>query len=145
VLIDIEKFADTFDDPGTAMWRAFYGKVRETAENTWGVAPSVQDELRACFEVFDKDGSGRILVRKLGDVMDYLGERLSAKELRQMMEAVDINRDGTVSYLEFLSKMAGGQPTLLARGGASGGPAPDRKERPHGPSAGADGAAAAGV
>jgi len=119
VLIDIEKFGAALDDPGTAMWRAFYGEVRETAEDKIGGArfQRSQDELQACFKVFDIDGSGRILVRELGEVMDYLGERLSDEELRQMMEAVDTSRDGTVSYHEFLGMMTGGHgPAAGTRG-----------------------------
>ena len=50
------------------------------------------------FRVFDKDGDGFITVDELGMTMLSLDETLGLSELKEMMDEVDSDRDGKVSY-----------------------------------------------
>ncbi|GAA5809592.1 hypothetical protein MFLAVUS_003003 [Mucor flavus] len=59
------------------------------------------DELRLCFEKFDKNGDGQISVNELKEVMDRLGEKLSENELNEMMNDADTNKDGFIDFEEF--------------------------------------------
>ncbi|KAG2235520.1 hypothetical protein BDF21DRAFT_404045 [Thamnidium elegans] len=59
------------------------------------------DELRLCFEKFDKNGDGQISVNELKEVMDRLGEKLSENELKEMINDADTNKDGFIDFEEF--------------------------------------------
>jgi Ca2+-binding EF-hand superfamily protein len=58
-------------------------------------------ELRDAFAVFDADGSGSIDRNELKRLMKKLGQALSDAELDAMMEEVDTNGDGEISFEEF--------------------------------------------
>ncbi|GAA5801745.1 hypothetical protein HPULCUR_007197 [Helicostylum pulchrum] len=59
------------------------------------------DELRLCFEKFDKNGDGQISVNELKEVMERLGEKLSENELNEMINDADTNKDGFIDFDEF--------------------------------------------
>mmetsp|Transcript_108152 Transcript_108152/g.220839 ORF Transcript_108152/g.220839 Transcript_108152/m.220839 type:complete len:212 (+) Transcript_108152:565-1200(+) len=62
-------------------------------------------ELRDAFAVFDTDGSGSIDKKELKRLMKKLGQALTEAEVDAMMEEVDSNGDGEISYEEFKSMM----------------------------------------
>uniref|UniRef100_A0A8C4T4Q6 EF-hand domain-containing protein n=1 Tax=Erpetoichthys calabaricus TaxID=27687 RepID=A0A8C4T4Q6_ERPCA len=63
---------------------------------------------RSCFEKirqreFDKDGRGYISAAELRHIMTNLGEKLTdEEEVDEMIQEVDIDGDGQVSYEEFV-------------------------------------------
>jgi len=63
-------------------------------------------ELRRAFDVFDKDKSGSISRDELKSLMDSLGQKLSESELDQIMNTVDENNDGEISFQEFKQMMS---------------------------------------
>lgn len=63
------------------------------------------DELRLCFERFDKNGDGQISLEELREVMKDLGENLSENELKDMMNDADTNRDAHIDFQEFKALM----------------------------------------
>lgn len=63
------------------------------------------DELRLCFEKFDKNGDGQISLDELKEVMKGLGENLTESELKDMMSDADTNRDGYIDFQEFKALM----------------------------------------
>lgn len=48
--------------------------------------------------MFDKDGDGFISAHELRVVMMNLGEKLSEKEVDDMLKEADINGDGKIDY-----------------------------------------------
>jgi Ca2+-binding EF-hand superfamily protein len=62
-------------------------------------------ELRDAFDVFDSDRSGFIDRKELKKLMKKLGQALSDEELDAMMEEVDANGDGEISFDEFKALM----------------------------------------
>ncbi|XP_021341388.1 calmodulin-1-like [Mizuhopecten yessoensis] len=62
--------------------------------------------LREAFNKFDMDGNGSITVDELGLAMRSIGENPSTKEIRQLMEAADLNRNGTIEFEEFVEMVA---------------------------------------
>ena len=63
-------------------------------------------EFKEAFDLFDKDGDGRITATELGTVMKNLGQSPSEAELRDMVNEVDENSDGTIDFQEFLNMLA---------------------------------------
>ena len=64
-----------------------------------------EEELRARFTLFDKDGNGLITRDELRDVMTQLGEKMSEDDIDEMIEDADKNGDGMINYEEFVAYM----------------------------------------
>ncbi|KAK4493128.1 hypothetical protein RD792_018019 [Penstemon davidsonii] len=58
-------------------------------------------ELRRVFAMFDRNGDGRISRKELSQSLEKLGIHIPEKELIQMIEKIDANRDGYVDVDEF--------------------------------------------
>ncbi|GCA64273.1 hypothetical protein KIPB_013786 [Kipferlia bialata] len=66
-----------------------------------------EEELREAFRVFDRDGDGFISAAELRHVMTHIGERLDEDEVDEMIREADIDRDGSINYVEFVKLMLG--------------------------------------
>lgn len=51
--------------------------------------------------MFDRNGDGRITKKELNDSLENMGIFIPDKELEQMIEKIDVNRDGCVDIDEF--------------------------------------------
>jgi calcium-binding protein CML len=58
-------------------------------------------ELKRVFQMFDRNGDGRITKKELNDSLENLGIFIPDKELTQMIEKIDVNGDGCVDIDEF--------------------------------------------
>ncbi|XP_076461969.1 uncharacterized protein LOC143294380 [Babylonia areolata] len=59
-----------------------------------------QHELKCAFKDFDSDGSGRISVDEIKALLNDLG---IAADAEQVVDSVDKDDDGTISYEEFIA------------------------------------------
>ncbi|KAG0453427.1 hypothetical protein HPP92_024731 [Vanilla planifolia] len=64
------------------------------------------EDLRHAFSVFDLDRNGSISAEELACVMRGLGEGASVAQCRKMINAVDLDGDGLVSFEEFKNMMS---------------------------------------
>ena len=62
-------------------------------------------DLKEAFSVFDKDGDGNITAGELGAVLRSLDQNPTETELQDMINEVDEDRDGTISFQEFSTMM----------------------------------------
>lgn len=58
-------------------------------------------ELRRVFHMFDRNGDGRITKKELSDSLTNLGIFIPDNDLVQMIDKIDLNRDGYVDMEEF--------------------------------------------
>ncbi|KAK9756228.1 hypothetical protein RND81_01G082600 [Saponaria officinalis] len=58
-------------------------------------------ELKRVFQMFDRNGDGKITKKELNDSLQNLGIFIPDKELTQMIDKIDANRDGFVDIEEF--------------------------------------------
>ena len=72
-------------------------QIRETTQ---------EEELKARFQMFDRDGNGLIDRDELKTVMQELGEKLSEEDIDEMIEEADTNNDGFIDYEEFARYMS---------------------------------------
>ncbi|XP_022926931.1 calcium-dependent protein kinase 21-like isoform X2 [Cucurbita moschata] len=59
--------------------------------------------LKAMFANIDTDNSGNITYDELKTGLARLGSRLSEAEVKQLMEAADVDGNGSIDYIEFIS------------------------------------------
>ena len=65
-----------------------------------------QAEYREAFALFDKNGDGCINVVELGTVMRQIGQNPTDTELRDMINEVDVDGNGTLEFDEFCNLMS---------------------------------------
>ncbi|KAK4404136.1 UNVERIFIED_CONTAM: Calmodulin-like protein 5 [Sesamum angustifolium] len=58
-------------------------------------------ELKRVFQMFDRNGDGRITKQELSDSLRNMGISIPDEELTQMIDKVDVNGDGCVDIDEF--------------------------------------------
>jgi calmodulin len=71
-----------------------------------GLTREQVEEFKEAFELFDKDGDGRVTARELGVVMRSLGHEPTEEELRDMVNEIDIDGNGTIELEEFVKMMS---------------------------------------
>ncbi|KAI3823871.1 hypothetical protein L1987_05316 [Smallanthus sonchifolius] len=71
------------------------------------IAESMSEEeikgLKAMFVNIDTDKSGSITYEELKTGLARLGSKLSEAEVKQLMEAADVDGNGTIDYIEFIT------------------------------------------
>ena len=60
-----------------------------------------QEQLMKVFQLFDKDGDGSITPAELAGQMAKMGLPLTYQELNDLMNDIDTNGDGIISFHEF--------------------------------------------
>ncbi|XP_019710864.1 calcium-dependent protein kinase 1 [Elaeis guineensis] len=59
--------------------------------------------LKEMFKSMDTDNSGTVTLEELKAGLPKLGTKISESEVRQLMAAVDVNGNGTIDYIEFIT------------------------------------------
>jgi Ca2+-binding EF-hand superfamily protein len=59
---------------------------------------TTEDEVKDAFRVFDKEGNGYIGVVELRHVLTNLGEKLTDREVDEMVREADMDAEGQISY-----------------------------------------------
>ncbi|KAL2895315.1 Calcium-dependent protein kinase 29 [Bienertia sinuspersici] len=71
------------------------------------MAENLSDEeikgLKEMFNNMDSDRSGTITLEELKHGLARLGSRLTESEIKQLMEAADVDKSGTIDYMEFIT------------------------------------------
>jgi calmodulin len=70
------------------------------------LTPEQINEFKTAFSLFDKDGDGTITAKELDTVMRSIGQNPTEAELKDMINEVDVDGNGTIDFDEFLTLMA---------------------------------------
>lgn len=57
-----------------------------------------EDEIKEAFRVFDRDNTGFISAAELKHVLTNIGEKLTDKEVDELIREIDVDRNGQVNY-----------------------------------------------
>lgn len=66
-----------------------------------------ENQLKAAFSYFDKDGSGTISRDELRVCLQSDDFTLSEEQINELLNGVDANNDGQIDYQEFITMMKG--------------------------------------
>uniref|UniRef100_T1JKN4 EF-hand domain-containing protein n=1 Tax=Strigamia maritima TaxID=126957 RepID=T1JKN4_STRMM len=72
----------------------------------YGLTEELVAEFKEAFMLFDKDEDGTITTAELGVVMRSLGQRPTENELRDLVNEIDVEGNGTIEFNEFLQMMS---------------------------------------
>jgi calcium-dependent protein kinase len=70
---------------------------------SYGYCPD--NQLKSAFEYFDKDGSGKITMEELKDVLCNDDLMQDEEEILKIIAEVDLDNDGAIDYNEFIGMM----------------------------------------
>ena len=59
-------------------------------------------ELEDAFKKYDSDGNGFVTVDEFQNIMSNMGRYMSRHEIKSMIQSLDSNNDGKVSFVEFI-------------------------------------------
>ncbi|XP_078315546.1 uncharacterized protein LOC111129679 [Crassostrea virginica] len=82
-----------------------YDEFEKFMANKFKKPDDVEEEMRASFKIFDKDGNGTIDAAELRQAMKSLGETMTDEEVDEMIKVADVDSDGKVNYQEFVKIM----------------------------------------
>ena len=82
----------------------YYAVLREMVEDGAGLSAADLEWLRMLFDRFDGDADGQLTMRELADLLRqcFPSRAKDAKRLMGEIQAADLNKDGKVSFHEFL-------------------------------------------
>jgi len=85
-------------------------------------------ELKKVFALFDEDGDGKITIKELGTMMRSLGQNPTEAELRDLINEVDADGNGTIDFPEFIKWNMAGKTQDTDSGGKEAAPPPAKPE-----------------
>ena len=66
------------------------------------ISEDLKSEFKEAFGLFDKNNKGYITSEDLGNLMKKLGQQPSETELKDMIDEIDADGNGTIDFEEFL-------------------------------------------
>lgn len=64
-----------------------------------------EEKLYEAFKTFDKDGSGKISLEEVKQILKVNND--DSKSIEEMVKSFDVDNDGEIDYNEFLTMMGG--------------------------------------
>lgn len=74
-------------------------------ELPFDLAQETLEEYKEAFNLFDRNGDGNITTAELGTVMRSLGQNPTEAELADMINSIDTDGNGVISFIEFVKLM----------------------------------------
>lgn len=81
-------------------------RMTSVTDVNFGFTEQQVAEFRAAFNTFDTDGSGDLSIPEITTVIQAQGVQLSAEELMEIIDDIDVDGNGTVDFQEFLFAMS---------------------------------------
>jgi centrin-1 len=97
---EIERFIAEMDPAGTGVIN--FPNFSELIHEQMAERETVP-QLRSAFDLLDEDHTGKISFKNLKSIAQELGETLTDQELKEMISEADTDKDGEISFEEFLA------------------------------------------
>ena len=68
-----------------------------------GLTKEVQDEVKECFDLYDRKGTGKIQIDMLGKIIRSVGQTPSNTDVANYMKEIDSDGTGTFDYASFVA------------------------------------------
>ncbi|GBG89801.1 hypothetical protein CBR_g49652 [Chara braunii] len=90
------------DDSHSVEWNEF---IRLMERQLKAMAMSTEQQLLESFKIFDKSGDGKITAKEVREVLVSMGERVTGKDVDELMKMADVDGDGYVDFKEFAKSL----------------------------------------
>lgn len=100
---EIQDLIDEIDKNGNGMIE--FDEFMAFLKKSYKKPDEVKTDLKKAFQVFDLNGDGFISREELQKVLTKMGEKLTDKEVDEMMKKADKNGDGKIDYDEYVDMM----------------------------------------
>mmetsp|Transcript_75455 Transcript_75455/g.125809 ORF Transcript_75455/g.125809 Transcript_75455/m.125809 type:complete len:308 (-) Transcript_75455:216-1139(-) len=86
--------------------------LKQKSMSKFGIESNEYDEMRRDFNEMDVDQDGRVSIEEVRQALtkERDGNAPSEKELASVMAGFDVNKDGKVTFNEYVAAMCGGDP-----------------------------------
>lgn len=78
---------------------------KEIVQQVYDVPEEELEEYRAAFRLYDKDNSGTISTHEFYKVLRNLGQKISKEEAQELVNELDQDQSGEISFDEFVTYM----------------------------------------
>ena len=78
---------------------------KEITQQVYDIPQSEIEEYRKAFGIYDKDNSGNISTEEFYKVLKNLGQKISKDEAQELVNELDQDRSGEISFDEFVTYM----------------------------------------
>lgn len=79
-----------------------YNEFKDVMAKSYFPRQCKREQLEAAFKKYDIDGNGFLTVDEIQRVMDSTGRHMSRTEVKSMIHSLDSDRNGKISFDEFL-------------------------------------------
>ncbi|CAH2057552.1 unnamed protein product [Thlaspi arvense] len=90
------------DHDGLINWEEFSSFCKSSDEDS----SRAEEDLKEAFDLYDQDKDGNISSTELHQILNRLGEKCSVQDCTKMIQSVDSDGDGFVSFQEFKIMMS---------------------------------------
>ncbi|KCV69709.1 calmodulin [Fonticula alba] len=98
---EVDEICKKIDPSGNKRLTFDEYKAIQNRADGWKAHGSEEEFIQG-FAVFDRDGNGLISAGELRYVLTSLGEKLSDREVDELLRGVELNKDGSLNYEEFV-------------------------------------------
>ncbi|XP_017025229.1 calmodulin-like [Drosophila kikkawai] len=93
-----DMFAEFYSDPNEPITvEHFINVVTKTYQQLYDI-----ESIRAAFKVFDIDNMGSFRASEMRGIASTMGVKFTDEEFEEMFQEVDLDRDGKITWEEFL-------------------------------------------
>jgi Ca2+-binding EF-hand superfamily protein len=64
----------------------------------------------AAFDMFDSDHDGKLTFSDIKNLMNTIGEKMTDQEIKLLIKAADLDKDGFINFQEFVQAMTNMHP-----------------------------------
>ncbi|KAF0976481.1 hypothetical protein FDP41_004380 [Naegleria fowleri] len=96
---EVENIKAEADPSGTG---SFTFETLKTLLEKYTFKADNEQDVKDCFRIFDKDGTGFVPVSELRHVLTTLGEKLSAAEVDDLLRDAEVDDNGNLNYATFV-------------------------------------------
>jgi Ca2+-binding EF-hand superfamily protein len=109
-VLDVFRDVDKNQD-GKIEFREFlYLMKQQTVVDELTGNSTLKLNVKAAFDMFDSDHDGKLTFSDIKNLMNTIGEKMTDQEIKLLIKAADLDKDGFINFQEFVQAMTNMHP-----------------------------------